>query len=472
VIAPAGGRLELDDIQGLVLSSYKELDHAAFLFVRLPDDVARARRWLAGVVGEVARASQIDFAGPRAGGPPRVQLAVTASGLVALGAPPEALLGLADEAKQGMHARSRILGDGEAPAFELCPAGTRVDALVLLYADGDPAREALITDHTARLAAAGAAVIAAERSARWSDHEHFGFADGMSQPTLPGVPARPGRARAAAHTIPAGEILLGYPNAYGQLPKGPRGAIDLGRNGTYLVFRKLAQDVVAFWTYFAAQARALTASGHGPGPNATAAELDRWADWLAAKVVGRWRNGAPLVDAPHAEPATRPDPVAANQFEFLATDRHGTACPVGSHIRRANPRDARGGDAEASRLVVGRHRILRRGRSYGPALPRDQAIRGDDDGAPRGLHFICLQASIARGFEFVQQTWLSNQGFAGLSGEVDPIAGGETPGTFSIPADPLPLRLRAMPRFVRTLGGGYFFLPSLTALHHLADPRA
>ena len=470
VITPgAGDALDLADIQGLVVTAYSKLDHAAFLFVRLPDDVTAARGWLAGIVDGVGTASEL--AGAEAG-EPRLQLALTASGLVALGVP-EALEGLADEAKQGMHARSRILGDGEDPVFELIPKGSRVDALVLLYAKGAEARDTLAGHHAERVTAAGGTVVATELSARWTDHEHFGFADGMSQPTLPGAPVRAGKAPpSATSTIPAGEILLGHVNAYGKLPKGPHSAqVDLGKNGTYLVFRKLEQDVVGFWTYFAGQARALTAAGHGPGPEATAAELDRWADWLAAKVVGRWRNGTCLVDAPDAEPAVKPDPVAANRFTFLPKDADGDCCPVGSHIRRANPRDARGNDVEKSWLVVNRHRLIRRGRSYGTALPRDQAIRGDGERRGRGLLFMSLQASIARGFEFVQQTWLANQGFGGLSREIDPVAGGDTTGEFSIPTKQLlSLRLRGMPQFVRTLGGGYFFLPSVTALRHLADP--
>jgi Dyp-type peroxidase family len=470
VIAPApGDALDLPDIQGLVLTAYSKLDQAAFLFVRLPDDVPAARGWLGELVGGVSPASELAAAER---GEPRLQLALTATGLVALGAP-EALDGLADEAKQGMHARARILGDGEDPAFELIPKGTRVDALVMLYAKGAEARDALAGEHAKRVTAAGGTVIATERSGRWTDHEHFGFADGMSQPTLPGAPVRAGKAPPSAmSTIPAGEILLGHVNAYGRLPKGPHSAaVDLGKNGTYLVFRKLEQDVVGFWTYFAGQARALTAAGHGPGPNATAAELDRWADWLAAKVVGRWRNGACLVDAPDAEPTVKPDPVEANRFTFRPHDTDGDACPVGSHIRRANPRDARGDDVEKSWLVVNRHRIIRRGRSYGSALPRDQAIRGDGERTGRGLLFMCLQASIARGFEFVQQTWLANQGFGGLSREIDPVAGGDTTGEFSIPTKKLlSIRLKGMPQFVRTLGGGYFFLPSLSALRHLAEP--
>ncbi len=135
-------------------------------------------------------------------------------------------------------------------------------------------------------------------------------------------------------------------------------------------------------------------------------------------------------------------------------------------MRRANPRDARGGSASVSDKVVARHRILRRGRSFGPPI----ADRTVDDGVTRGLYFICLQASIARGFEFVQQTWLGNPGFHGLSYEVDPIMGnGDGTGAVTIPAEPFRHRLTNVPDVVRVLGGGYFFLPSLRALSMLAS---
>ncbi len=144
---------------------------------------------------------------------------------------------------------------------------------------------------------------------------------------------------------------------------------------------------------------------------------------------------------------------------------------MSSHVRRANPRDARGGTASESESVVSRHRILRRGRSYGLPLAEKAALAGLDDRAPRGLYFISLQASIARGFEFIQQTWLSNPGFSGLFNEPDPIMGnGDGTSECSIPGSPVRLRLANVPIVVTVMGGGYFFLPSLSALAHIARP--
>jgi Dyp-type peroxidase family len=289
--------------------------------------------------------------------------------------------------------------------------------------------------------------------------EHFGFADGLSQPFLPGLHAEP---RPGEDRIAAGEILLGYPNAYGQLPITPVwDDVDLGRNGSFLVFRKLAQDVAGFWSWIAGHARRLS------GGDTAAATL--LTDLIGAKLVGRWRSGASLVLTPdHDDPAfATPDRV--NAFKYLMHDPDGMRCPVSSHVRRANPRDARGGSAQDSETVVNRHRILRRGRSYGAPLPWDAALGGRDDGVARGLYFISLQSSIARGFEFIQQTWLANPGFSGLHVEPDPIVGNSAGRChITIPAEPVRLRLDCVPTVVNHLGGGYFFLPSLSALARIA----
>jgi Dyp-type peroxidase family len=222
------------------------------------------------------------------------------------------------------------------------------------------------------------------------------------------------------------------------------------------VFRKLDQDVVAFWTWLAAQARRLDPADPGP-----------LTEQLAAKLMGRWRSGAPLVLAPDADDPGKADPQVRNAFAYLKDDPDGKLCPMSSHVRRANPRDAHGGSEDESLTVVQRHRILRRGRTYGPPLAVEAAIAGRDDGQRRGLYFISLQASIARGFEFIQQTWLSNLGFAGGFDEADPITG-PSGCCFTVPADPLRLRLHALPRVVTTAGGGYFMLPSLATLEWVA----
>jgi Dyp-type peroxidase family len=303
-------------------------------------------------------------------------------------------------------------------------------------------------------------------------HEHFGFADGMGQPAIEGTfqtnkaPER--------NVIKAGEILLSYTNDYGKpadspmvslasdrsdvLPQPPvtEGAQpttrDLGRNGTYLVFRQMAQHVARFCQFLDKATRQ---------PNG---DLDPEASIrLAAKMVGRWQSGAPLIKSPEAD---RPGLEKDDDFAYRETDERGFKCPIGSHIRRSNPRDSLGPTADQAVRTANRHRLLRRGRSYGPR-PEDRRV---DDHVDRGLHFLCLNSDIERQFEFVQQTWCNNPVFGGLNGEVDPLVGNLTKGDeiFTIPADPLRTRVHNLERFVTVKGGAYFFLPSLNALRYLA----
>jgi Dyp-type peroxidase family len=188
---------------------------------------------------------------------------------------------------------------------------------------------------------------------------------------------------------------------------------------------------------------------------------------LAAKFVGRWPSGAPLVLSPDKDDPALAD---ADDFGYFDRDPRGFACPLGSHIRRANPRDSLGPDTTRALASANRHRILRRGRSYGPRL-QDPRV---DDGADRGLHFICLNSDIERQFEFVQQTWINNPVFGGLNGEVDPLVGYQDKlekgdAMMTVQADPVRMRVHNIRPFVTVKGGAYFFLPSIRALRFLAS---
>ena len=304
------------------------------------------------------------------------------------------------------------------------------------------------------------------------DREPFGFRDGISQPVVEGLP----KATRGQRSVAAGEFVLGYPDGYGQLtdrPLLPRsddprqllppdpggsGAADLGRNGTYLVLRQLEQDVDGFWRYLGEATRRPDGSGD---PGARAA--------LAAKLVGRWQSGAPLVKAPHQD-----DPSLAtdNDFGYHHTDPLGLACPLGAHIRRVNPRDSLDPQpgSTASLDVNGLHRLIRRGRGYGPGAGNG-AGSGDGRHRATGLYFICLAANLARQFEFVQHTWLNSPTFNGLYDDTDPLVGSRQGGggTFTAPARPVRRRYHDLPQFVRTRGGAYFFLPGISALRYLAQ---
>jgi Dyp-type peroxidase family len=456
VIAP--GAADLDDIQGLVYSAWNDHPYPGFVFARLGDDPRAARRWLAALQPRVTPAAR-----HRRTPAGRLQVALSPTGLAALGVPGDVIEMMAPEATEGMAARGHVLGDADPAAWQLGGPADRLDVLVMVYARDPASRAGELARHRAALVASGATVYADELG--WpldQQREHFGFADGLSQPFVPGLHHQP---RPGEDVLPAGEIVLGYPNAYGRLPLTPVwDDFDLGRNGSYLVFRKLGQDVAGLWRWLAGHAERL--AGGDPAAAGPLTEL------LAAKLVGRWPSGAPLTLAPERDDPDLATAERRNRFGFLEHDADGLRCPISAHIRRANPRDARGGTAEDSYNVVNRHRIVRRGRSWGAPLPRSAALAGHDDGAARGLYFLCLQSSIARGFEFIQQTWLANPGFLGLHREPDPLLGGSAGKChFTIPAEPFRLRLTCIPTVVTTLGGGYFFLPSLTALARIAAGR-
>jgi len=446
---------DLADIQGIVYSGWTDHPYAGFVFATLGPDAAASRAWLDSLRHSVTPVAK------RCRRPQgRLQVALSPSGLAALGVPHDVIAMMPVEATEGMATRQRALADSDPATWKLGGPTDPLDVLVMVYARTGEDRDAQVQRERAALEAAGARVVASETSGPLVKNEHFGFADGVSQPFLSGQHTRP---RPGEDRIATGEIVLGYRNAYGKLPITPQwGNCDLGRNGTYLVFRKLQQHVAAFWGWVADQARHL--GGSDP------AAVDALTAKLGAKVMGRWISGASLVLTPDHDDRAFATLDRINAFAYLDRDADGLACPIASHARRANPRDARGGPAEMSTKVVNRHRILRRGRSYGPQLPYEAAIAGRDDGAQRGLYFICLQASIARGFEFIQQTWLANPGFLGLNGEPDPIigGGGGRPAYLTIPADPIRLRLPNVPAVVHNLGGGYFFVPSLAALERIA----
>jgi Dyp-type peroxidase family len=359
-----------------------------------------------------------------------------------------------------------------------------VHALLLVFARDETVLAESLTRHRMEAAAHGLREVAVLDTQDIGHGEHFGFRDGLSQPTMKGV----GPVGPALHEVAPGEFLLGYLNEHGQssrsplvlaeddpaqvLPEREQGsgasavhvgpaevdAHDLGRNGSYLVVRTLEQDVGAFWRFADSASR---------GPDGRAAPAARTA--FAAHLIGRWPSGAPLTRSPEAD---RPELAEDNDFGYDAADRYGLSCPVGAHVRRANPRDTLPPKPGTSASIdVGkRHRLLRRGRPYGPPVDPEQALAEAPDSPRRGLHFIALCADIARQFEFISHTWLMNPNFAGLLDDADPVLGGHlTRGTsFTVQGNPVRSRVREVPPFVTVRGGAYFFLPGARALRFLA----
>jgi Dyp-type peroxidase family len=458
--------LDHADLQGLIARGYPLLRAATYVLLEITDPSA-ARGWLADLAITPAPARDPATA---------LNVAFTASALRKLGLSTAILDRFSNEFTAGMTTphRRRMLGDIDenAPEHWLWggPATPTVDVLLLLFA----ADEAALAQHVATVAAAYSGVqeiLHLDATVDLDGREHFGFADGISQPTVAGLSSR---TDLPSNTIQPGEVILGYPNEYGRftdrpllspsedpegvLPLDPAGSgkRDLARNGAYVVFRQLSQDVRAFWRF-----------------------VDRAADgdeqrrtWLAAKMVGRWPSGAPLTLTPDVDNPALAD---ANDFAYHHFDALGLACPIGAHVRRSHPRDSLDPDPGTERSVAldRKHRLLRRGREYGPQVVDPLADAPPDD-PDRGLYFICLVANIARQFEFVQHTWLNNPKFGERYDEPDPVVGyhHEDQASFTIPAEPLRIRLRSIPQFVTVRGGAYFFLPSLRALKWLATRRS
>jgi Dyp-type peroxidase family len=219
----------------------------------------------------------------------------------------------------------------------------------------------------------------------------------------------------------------------------------LRRNGTFVAFRKFHIRVAAFRKYLREQ---------------TSSPEEE--ELIAAKLVGRWRSGAPLVLTPeHDDPALGTDPNRNNDFSY-SDDMEGLKCPFGAHIRRVNPRDALKNDLVAVNL----HHFLRRGTNYGPSLPEGVL---EDDGAQRGGVFLLIGAHIKRQFEFVQSQWITDGDFIRQGTEQDPILGNsQGDGIFTIPKRPVRRRLHGLPQFIAVRGGEYCFMPGLRALKWLA----
>ncbi len=471
-------QLEMDDIQGLVIRGYGNLSAACYLLLQIVDR-DRARQWLNTMTDQLTTGNVRPDTHS-------LNLALSYPGLRALGLETPVLQGFSEDFQAGMTTphKQRALGDSGANAPDTWAwGGTQSDAaeihlLLLVYAVDETALDTLTSELQAGFDAGGVKQIYQPLNTVWLSEpkEHFGFRDGISQPLLEGLP----KAQQADNPIPAGEFILGYRNAYGRYNERPlvrpddplagelpvaegvaeedRGKRDLGKNGSYLVFRQLQQDVKGFWD-FIRQAAARDASGD---PDASIR--------LAAKMVGRWPSGAPVTRSPERDDTSLS---SDNSFNYHQDDARGLKCPLGAHIRRTHPRDSLEPEPGTQKSLdfADRHRILRRGRVYGVPLAASMRVEeimdAEDQGdAERGLHFICLNGNIGRQFEFVQQTWANDPRFNGLYHDPDPLIG--SGGDFTEQACPVRKKVHDLPQFVRVRGGGYFFLPGIKALRYLA----
>ncbi|MGW3460392.1 Dyp-type peroxidase [Streptomyces olivaceoviridis] len=439
--APTHVTLELDDIQRGVLSPRPTPYAATYLVFRI-DDRTQGRELMRRA--SAAATSAADTSSPL--GDTWVSVAVTYWGLQALGVPRSSLDSFAWEFRQGMAARARALRDEgvSSPQHWEAPLGTREVHVVITAVAPDAPRLEAAVDRARPAYGRLPGVTAIWRQdcyALPTEKEHFGYLDGVSHPAVEGS-GIPGSNTLEA-PLRSGEFVLGYRDELGGV-QTPQPAV-LGRNGSYAVFRKLHQDVAGFRRYLR--------------DNSARAEDE---ELIAAKIMGRWRSGAPLALAPqHDDPALGSDPHRRNTFLYERDDPMGFTTPGGCHIRRANPRDA----SVAGEVRL--HRMIRRGAVYGPPLP-DGVL--EDDGADRGLMFAFIGAHLGRQFEFVQSQWMNDGVFFGAGATKDPVVGAADGHTgYTIPRRPVRRRLAPLPRFAVTRGGEYCFLPSLSALRWLGD---
>ena len=408
------------------------------------DNPAGGRAWLTELLDRVQSAA--DVRATMDSSERWITLAFTWNGLRALGVGEDSLATFPDEFREGMAARADILGDigdNHPDNWVGGLAGKDMHAIAILFARDEAQRQRSVGEHDKLLARTDGV-----RSLSYLDlnatppfnyaHDHFGFRDRLSQPVMEGSGEEPTPGSGAP--LKPGEFILGYADEKGPPTNLPQPEM-LSRNGSYMAYRRLQEHVGLFRDYLRANA-----------------DTQDEQELLAAKFMGRWRSGAPLVLAPeHDDPELGADLLRNNDFNYKKMDPHGYACPLGSHARRLNPRD--------TAVNMNRRRMIRRGATYGPALPEG----GPDDGADRGIAAFIICASLIRQFEFAQNVWINDKTFHELGNERDPICGTQD-GTleFKIPSRPIRKVLKGLPAFTTLKGGGYFFLPGLKALRYLA----
>ena len=437
--------LEFDDIQHILLTR-APAHSGRYTFLSFKDRAAGCA-WLSGVIDKVhsTKTMKESVAQDRRW----VTVAFTWNGLRALGVDEASLATFPEEFRQGMVGRAQMLGDaGENHPDNWVDntASPDLHAIAILFSRDADERKRCTEEHENLLAQCeGVKVLSTldlEATPPFDHaHDHFGYRDRLSQPVIEGSGDEP--TPGSGDPLKPGEFILGYPDESGPGPALPQPEI-LSRNGSYMAYRRLAEHVGKFRDF-------LREDGRAPEEQ----------ELIAAKLMGRWRSGAPLVLAPEKDDAALgADPRRNNDFNYKLQDPHGYAVPLGSHIRRMNPRD--------TAVNMNRRRMIRRGATYGTHLPEGTP----DDGMERGIAAFVICASLVRQFEFAQNVWVNDKSFHELGNERDPFIGNQDGKLeFTIPRRPIRKKFTGLPAFTTVRGGAYFFLPGLKALRWLAAPR-
>jgi Dyp-type peroxidase family len=465
-------QLELSEIQGFLVRDYKKMPFSKYFLLQVTD-VKKAKGFIKETskrITTVASTMKDSY----------LNIGFTSAGLGALGLAQNNIRSFIREFREGMVTphRQRLLGDHDSSDpqnWNWGGPGNEVIHLILMIFDSG---EEKINTHTRQLRDEFEQyglkeVFLLDGETFPEGREHFGFREGIAQPAIIGS----GVVGIRNDNIKPGEFIMGYKNEYDVYPdtpllKEPQGNVqmlsddpegmdykDLGRNGTYFVLRQLKEDVDGFWNF-------LNEKSKNEDGTLNAEESTK----LAAKMMGRWPGGAPLVKFPDKDPGMLSDD---NDFAFIDTDKLGLKCPFGSHVRRTNPRDnfEETGPAESLRLTR-RHRIMRRVRSYGEAFT-GSATHHTPKGEV-GILFGCFNADISRQFEFIQYTWANYPKFKQLYSDPDPFIGvreNPEPGIeqkFTIPQLTANKYITGLKSFVTVKGGAYFFFPSVTVVEYLS----
>ncbi|HEX4794547.1 MAG TPA: Dyp-type peroxidase [Humisphaera sp.] len=481
-------KVDVNEIQGIILRGYGKFDISCFVLLHVTNAPA-ARTWLGRIAPTVNTANRQGDYDTNPKPHPVLNIAFTYAGLLALGLQQANTRSFVNEFREGMVTahRQRLLGDVDQSDPTLWrwggPKNDVLHIMLCLYATDQPAMDAFRQKVAAEFEGAGLKVIGRlDGLTLEGRREHFGFRDGIGQPKMDGYDENTGDPSPENHVAP-GEFLLGYPNEYGVYPDTPTiaqpqgdlnllksvaagsGLKDLGRNGTYFVFRQMSQDVKGFWSDLSNRTR------NNDGSDNSAARIQ-----LASKMVGRWPSGAPITRYPTADPGGLSD---EDNFGFREHDPIGEQCPIGSHVRRTNPRDGLQDSTSAqSTKITNHHRLLRRGRAYGPMFARsmhpDDLLTAPQPAEEVGLLFMCFNANIANQFDFVQANWAGSEKFEKFYNDPDPLMGVQRsspigPAQFTIQASPVRKIVPNLKRYVEVRGGAFMFMPSISAIRFLAS---
>jgi Dyp-type peroxidase family len=436
--------VELDDIQATVLRYRPEPYYGTHVMLQVADAQA-GREFLRRVTPHVESAADWWQAGEA-----WIAVAITYHGLAALGVPEDSLASFPEAFRMGMAARADELldrGDNDPKHWDPPFGEGLVHIGVSVFSDSEETwRQTMKLARRQYEGFPGLTVLVTQDfGAQPGDLNPLGYRDSIGQPAIEGSGVEPLPGQGPA--IKAGEFILGYPGEAGVPLPMPRPDV-LARNGTFAGLRKYQSRVGAFNRFLRSHA-----------------DTDEERELLAAKLVGRWRSGAPLTLAPaRDDPALGADPWRNNDFTYAA-DQDGRQVPRGAHMRRMNPRDT-----EMALLAdVRLHRIIRRSTTFG--APYDpNALSERDDEVPRGLFFIFISAKAMATLEFLQREWVNDGNFMSLDDERDPNVGLQEDGaTFTIPREPVRRRIHGIETFNVLRGGEYFFVPSLSALRWIAN---